>query len=162
LTDTKEIALYFEELIKHTSNYKSAANWIMGAIKGYLNDHAIDLDRETFPVKPAAVAALIALIDSGKVSNSSASQKIFPVMLQNPEKPVEQIAQELNVIQESDSAFIEGLVKEALAKYPAKVDEYRAGKKGLLGLFVGEVMKLSQGKADPKEANKIVLEHLDN
>jgi aspartyl-tRNA(Asn)/glutamyl-tRNA(Gln) amidotransferase subunit B len=160
LTDNKETALYFEELIAHTSNYKAAANWLMGTVKAYLNDNA--LEQEDFPVKAKSMAELIALIDASRISNSAASQKVFPAMVSMPDKSPEDIAQELNVIQESDAGYIDGLVKQAIARYPGKAEEYRAGKKGLLGLFVGEVMKLSQGKADPKEANRILIHYLDN
>lgn len=159
LTDTKEIALYFNELASATKNYKAAANWMMGPVKSYLNENAVAM--EEFPVKPASIAALISLIEEGKVSSSVASQRIFPEMIVHPSKMPLQIAHELNVLQESDSSFIEGLVKEVLDKYPAKVEEYKAGKKGLLGLFVGEVMKLSKGKADPKETNRILQQYLD-
>jgi aspartyl-tRNA(Asn)/glutamyl-tRNA(Gln) amidotransferase subunit B len=72
------------------------------------------------------------------------------------------IAEELNLLQSSDEGMIAELVEQALAKFPEKVAEYRAGKKGLLGLFVGEVMKLSKGKADPKLTNKLVTEKLES
>jgi len=72
-----------------------------------------------------------------------------------------QIAQDLNVLQENDSAFLEGLVDQVLNAMPEKVEEYKNGKKGLLGLFMGQVMKLSQGKADPKESSRLLSERLD-
>ena len=79
----------------------------------------------------------------------------------NDKDPME-IAQENNWIQESDQGSINEYVKQAIAKYPDKVIEYKDGKKGLIGLFMGEVMKLSKGKADPKMASKIVREFLEN
>ena len=159
LTDSKPIALYFEELINHTKNYKQAANWMMGSIKSYLNQNALEI--EDFPIKPTKIAELIALIDTNKVSNSVAAQQIFPKMVEHPEKSPEKIAEEHNLIQESDSSAIEEIARQAIAKYPEKVAQYNAGKKGLLGLFMGEVMKLSKGKADPKSANKIVQKILE-
>lgn len=159
LTDRKEIALYFEDLISHTNNYKAAANWVMVAIKAYLNQNAIEI--EDFPIKADKIAKLITIIDEGKVSNSVATQNIFPKLIENPEKDPLNIAEENNLIQNSDSSAIEDIVKEVIAKYPEKVAEYNAGKKGLIGMFMGEVMKLSKGKADPKSANKIVQKILE-
>lgn len=159
LTETKEIALYFEEVIKHTKNHKAAANWMMGSVKSYMNDRAITI--EEFPIKPHTIAELISMVEKGVVSNSAANGDLFKGLIENPEKEPEALAKELNLIQESDSDALLELVKEALAKYPAKVEEYKAGKKGLMGLFMGEVMKLSQGKADPKVTSKLVQQELE-
>ncbi len=159
LTDTKEVALYFDALIKHTPNTKSAANWVMGSVKSYLNENALEMT--DFEVAPESLAALIQLIDDNKVSNSVAAQRVFPAMVAEPGKSPLQIAQDLNVLQENDSAFLEGLVDQVLNAMPEKVEEYKNGKKGLLGLFMGQVMKLSQGKADPKESSRLLSERLD-
>lgn len=159
LTDNKSIALYFEELITKTKNYKQAANWMMGSVKSYLNQNAVEI--EDFPLKPENIADLIQLVESNKVSNSVAVQKIFPAMIENPTSSAEEIAQNLNLIQESDESAIEEIARQAIAKFPEKVEAYKAGNKKLLGLFMGEVMKLSKGKADPKSANKIVQKILD-
>lgn len=160
LTESKEIALYFEELSKHCSNYKAAANWVMGEIKSFLNERALHINN--FPLTPKMIASLISLIEEGKISHSAASQKIFPLMIENPDKSPMEIAQENNLIQESNADSILPMIEEVMAKYPEKVKEYRAGKKGLLGLFVGEVMKLSKGKADPKITNQLVREKLES
>jgi aspartyl-tRNA(Asn)/glutamyl-tRNA(Gln) amidotransferase subunit B len=160
ITDSKPIALYFEELVSITANYKGAANWIMGPVKSYLNEQAVDI--QAFPISAARLAKLISLVDEGKVSHSVAVQKIFPNMLALNDKDPMEIAQENNWIQESDQGSINEYVKEAIAKYPDKVIEYKEGKKGLIGLFMGEVMKLSKGKADPKMASNIVREYLEN
>ena len=82
-------------------------------------------------------------------------------MILNPEENPEAIATRLNLMQESDTEMLGEFVKQAIAKYPDKVTEYKSGKTGLLGLFMGEVMKLSGGKADPKLASKLVREELD-
>lgn len=160
LTDSKEIALYFEELCGLTNNYKAASNWMMGPVKSYLNE--LTLHISDFPIQPKRLADLIALIDEGKVSFSVASQKIYPVMLEDSSKSPLEIAQSLNLIQESDEDSIRPIVESVLAENEAKVAEYRSGKKGLIGMFMGLVMKKSQGKADPKVATKILTELLDN
>ena len=180
LTDTKEIALYFEELISHLTSdavryssqssdptaslkgegsYKTAANWMMGSVKSYLNENAVEMEK--FPLSTEKLSALIKIVEEGKVSHSVASQKIFPALVSNPEKSPLKIAEELNLIQESNLDSLAVLAKQAIAKYPEKVTEYKNGKTGLIGLFMGEVMKLSKGKADLKVANQLVKEILD-
>ncbi len=159
LTDTKAIALYFEELCAQTKNYKAAANWMMGPIKGYLNELTLDVSQ--FPLKPAQIAELIAIVDSNKVSFSVASQKLYPLLLQQPEKSAIKIAESENLLQDSNEDTILPIIEEVVASWPDKVDEYKSGKKGLLGLFMGEVMKKSKGKADPKKANQLLREVLE-
>ncbi|MFY8020905.1 MAG: Asp-tRNA(Asn)/Glu-tRNA(Gln) amidotransferase subunit GatB, partial [Bacteroidia bacterium] len=159
LTESRDVAEYFEAILKHTANIKAAANWVMVAIKGYLNEQALDI--KDFVLQPAKIADLIALIDEGKISNSVASQKVFPEMIQDHHKSPLQIAESLNLIQESNSDELQNWINQALAKYPEKVLEYKAGKQSLTGLFMGEVMKFSKGKADPKLTSKLLKETLD-
>ncbi len=159
LTESKDVAEYFEILLKHTGNIKAAANWVMVHIKGHLNEQAIDM--KDFELQPAKIAEIIALIDSGKISNSVASQKIFPVMLHEHHKSALEIAESLNLLQDNNADELQEIINQAIAKYPEKVIEYKAGKISLVALFMGEVMKLSKGKADPKMASKLVKETLD-
>jgi aspartyl-tRNA(Asn)/glutamyl-tRNA(Gln) amidotransferase subunit B len=159
ICDDKSIADLFEEIIKHTSNYKAAANWLMGPVKSYLNDHGIELN--DFPMSAQAIAALVKLVDEGKVSFSIASSKIFNALLVTPGKDPLQIATELNLLQESDTTSLTAWVDEVIAKMPDKVKEYKTGKKGLIGLFAGEVKKLSKGKADMQLVNKLLAEKLN-
>jgi aspartyl-tRNA(Asn)/glutamyl-tRNA(Gln) amidotransferase subunit B len=160
LTETREIALFFNDLVNKTNNYKSAANWVMGDIKSFLNERALDIT--AFPIATEQVAELIALIDSGKISHSAAKQKIFPALIETPNKSPLSIANELNLIQESNTDALQDLVNQAVAKYPEKVIEYKNGKTNLVAMFMGEVMKLSKGKADPKIASELVKSTLDN
>jgi aspartyl-tRNA(Asn)/glutamyl-tRNA(Gln) amidotransferase subunit B len=160
LSDTKEIALFFDELCTMTKNYKAASNWVMGPVKSYLNELTLHIDK--FPVSIQSLADLIALIDSNKVSNTAATQKIYPELLKGSRKTPLQIAEELNLIQESNSNALVPIVEEVLAKYPAKVAEYKGGKTGILSMFMGEVMKATKGKADPKVATELLKERLDN
>lgn len=157
LTDTKEVALYFEAIAALTTNQKAAANWVMGPIKSVLNAEAKTIDQ--LSLAPQRIAELIALIDQQIVSNSVATQRIFPVLLEKDEAPLE-IAKRLNVVQESNEDALIASIKEILERYPDKVAEYRAGKKGVMGLFMGELMKATQGKADPKVATKLLNEQL--
>jgi aspartyl-tRNA(Asn)/glutamyl-tRNA(Gln) amidotransferase subunit B len=156
----KEFAAYFEELIKHTSNYKSAANWLMGAVRSYVNDNSTSIT--DFKISPQNLAGLIKLVDEGKVNNSVAAQKIFPEMLKANDNTAAQLAQELNLLINDDSNEVDEFIRAALAKYPDKVVEYQKGKKGVLGLFMGEVMKLSKGKIDPQKTNKLLIKELES
>ena len=159
LTDDKATAAYFLSVVQHTGNFKAAANWVTVHVKGYLNEHAISID--DFPLSGKRVADLIALIDSGKISNSSAAQKLFPAMISHEGKSPMELAETLNLLQTADSDLIETIVNEVLSAFPQKVTEYKQGKTGLLGMFVGEIMKRSKGKADPKKVNEVLLKKLE-
>lgn len=160
LIENKRIALYYNALCSLTGNYKAAANWMNGPVKSWLNENGLELDE--FPLKPEALADLIGIIDQGKISFSTASQRIFPILVQNPDRKAIEIAQENNWIQENNADELNAWIAEAIARYPEKVQEYKSGKTGLVGLFMGEVMKLSKGKADPKIANQLVQKALEN
>lgn len=159
LTAEKSVALYFERLIAKTSHYKSAANWMLGPIKSWINEQAADI--EDLPVTPDHIAEIISLTESGKLNFTIASQQLFPALIAAPENSAEALARSMQLIQESDAGLIAAFVEAAIAKYPDKVEEYRSGKKGILGLFMGEVMKLSKGKADPKLATSLLEEKLN-
>lgn len=159
LTDEKGMALYFDEICQHTKNYKAASNWMMGAVKSYLNE--LTLDISNFVVKPVQIAELIALVDANKVSNSVAKDKIYPEIIKDPSKSALAVAEALNLIQQSDTGALQDFVDQVVAKFPEKVAEYKAGKKGLIGMFMGEVMKLSAGKADPKVTTELLKKKLD-
>jgi aspartyl-tRNA(Asn)/glutamyl-tRNA(Gln) amidotransferase subunit B len=159
LIETKAIALYFNELIEHTPNYKAAANWMITEVKSYLNQNAVDMSE--FPLKPAQIAGIIELIDEDKISHSVAAQQLFPKLIAEPGKTAQELAEAENLLQKSDDAWLEQIARQALEGYPDKVEAYRAGNKGLLGLFMGEVMKLSERKANPKMASEIVKKLLE-
>jgi aspartyl-tRNA(Asn)/glutamyl-tRNA(Gln) amidotransferase subunit B len=154
----KELVDFFEGVIKHTTNYKAAVNWIMGPIKSHLNEKGIEISQLT--ITPNKLAELIQLVDEGKVNFGVASTKILNSLLVSPDKKAVDIATELNLIQSSDNSAIEAWVDEVISKMPDKVKEYQSGKKGLIGLFVGEVKKISKGKADMQLVNKILADKL--
>lgn len=158
ISEEKEFADYFEKIINHTSNYKAASNWMLGPVKSYLNESGTEI--KSFSLPPSSIAELIALNDDGKVNFSAASSQIFPVLINNPEKHAHDVAVEKNLVQDADKSEIVSWVDQVLQNMPDKVSEYRKGKKGLIGLFVGEVKKVSRGKADPKLTNEILLQKL--
>jgi len=160
ITDDKETADYFEALIQLTTSFKAAANWMLGPVKSYLNENSISIS--AFPLKPAVMASLISLVEDGRVHFSTASSKIFPELAAgNDSDPIE-LATRLNLIQTGDESQILEWVRQAMDKMPDKVIEYKKGKKGLLGLFVGEVKKISRGKADPQLTNQLLIQELDD
>jgi aspartyl-tRNA(Asn)/glutamyl-tRNA(Gln) amidotransferase subunit B len=159
LTDNKGIALYYEGIVAHTKNYKLAANWMMGDIKSYLNEFGVEIDE--FPLKPEQIASLIALIEEGKISTSVASQKIFPAFVKNPSIAPLALAEEMNLIQDSNEDAILGFINEVIKQHPSEVERYRNGEKQLVGFFMGQLMKVSKGKADPKAANELMRKTLE-
>ncbi|RPD45879.1 Asp-tRNA(Asn)/Glu-tRNA(Gln) amidotransferase subunit GatB [Hymenobacter sediminis] len=159
LTADKDVALFFDELTRLTTNAKAAANWVTGPVKAYLNERALTLDQ--FPLTPQHLADIIGLIDENKVGHSVASKQLFPYLLENPGQTAAAAAEAQGLLQQSDAGALEAMIQQVLDANPAKVAEYRAGKKSLTGMFMGELMKLTGGKADPKMANQLLRQKLD-
>ncbi len=159
LTDSKEVALFFEELIGLTNEHKSAANWVMGEVKSFLNDRAIHISN--FPLKPSHIAALIELISAGKVSHSIASSQLFPALCASPESNVEELAKKLDLIQDSNEDSLSEFIDSIMRENPSELERYRNGEKKLLGFFMGQLMKVSRGKADPKKSNQLLRQKLE-
>lgn len=159
LTADQELVYYFEELIKETTNYKAAAHWMMGSIKSYLNTNAVFIG--DFLVKPKVIAELIKLVDEGKISITVATHQLFQELVRNPQKSATETATGLNLFIDRNEEKLDLIIDQVLQLHPQKVSEYKKGKKGILGMFMGEVMKLSKGKIDPKTANRVLAEKLD-
>lgn len=157
LTEEKESALFFQHLAKYTNNYKAAANLMINKINPWLSENKANII--DFPINHQQLGALIQLIDDGKVSNTIAYQRIFPALLTTKKMPLE-IAESMNLVQSADTDFLENLVNEVLEKNPDKVKAYKNGKKGLIGFFMGAVMKASKGKAAPKTTNALLTKKL--
>lgn len=157
LTLEKEIADYFETVIQHTKNYKAAANWINGPIKQLMNDASVSLNE----IPANRLAEIIEIIDKGEMSFSNASSKLLPEIIKNKAETVAQLTLQLNIIQTKNTNELSEWVATVLNKMPDKVAEYKKGKKGLIGLFVGEVKKLSKGKADLKAVTQLLEEELN-
>lgn len=160
LVDNKHIALYFEEILVNTSHIKMAANFLMGEIKGYLNQRVLEITE--FPLKPSSIADLINLIEAGKVSYSVAASKIFPAMFDNQSLSALELATKLNVIQDSDENSLVNYINQVIEGNPVEIQRYISGEKQLVGFLMGQLMKVSQGKADPKQANPLLRKMLDS
>ncbi|MFT6244787.1 MAG: aspartyl-tRNA(Asn)/glutamyl-tRNA(Gln) amidotransferase subunit B [Salibacteraceae bacterium] len=159
LTDSREIALFYEKVISFTKNYKSAANWVMGDVKSHLNQNGLEISE--FPIAADQLAELIKIVDEGKVSSTVASQKVFPEMLKSNEKSPLQIAESLNLIQDSNEDSILIFIEEVIKQHPDEVERYRNGEKQLIGFLMGQLMRASKGKADPKAANQLMRQTLE-
>lgn len=159
LCDSISTANYFEAVAKHTTQYKAIANWILGPIRQYLNEQQQDFSKLT--LSPSGLSALIELVQDSKVSFSVASSKLLPLLLEKEVDPL-QLATDMNLIMVNDGNMLDKWVDEAIAAMPDKVSEYKKGKKGLIGLFVGEVKKRSKGQADPKLVTALLEQKLNH
>ncbi len=160
ICNDKDDTRFFESLIQFTHHYKVAANWLLGPLKFYCNENNISVAE--FPLQHACIADLLSLTESGKVNFNNASTKVLQALINDPAKTALQAAAELNLLQESDNSAVEVWVDQVIESMPEKIKEYKNGKKGLLGLFAGEVKKLSKGKADMQLVNKLLSEKLNN
>jgi aspartyl-tRNA(Asn)/glutamyl-tRNA(Gln) amidotransferase subunit B len=159
LAEDNELVNYFVAIAAKTSNFKAVSNWLIGPVKSYCNENNVDLN--AVHITPDQWAKLIEMLDSGKLSFSAAASKLFPVLISQVGADPGHIAGQLNMIQVSDQSDINTWADEVIRAMPDKVIEFRKGKKGLIGLFMGEVKKLSKGKADPRLANEILLQKLN-
>lgn len=160
LTETREGIHYFEELCSLGVRYKAAANWMIGPVKSLLNDRGWEMNQ--FPLAPTQVAAVIGLVETEQVSFSAAAQRLLPALVASPAKEPEALAASLGVVQVRDEGLLDQVVNEVIKEFPLKVEEYHNGKKGIVAMFMGEVMKRTQGKADPKQASEMVIRKLNS
>jgi aspartyl-tRNA(Asn)/glutamyl-tRNA(Gln) amidotransferase subunit B len=169
LAEEKEMSDYFEKLISFLPSgngeiekpmVKAASNWLLGPVKSWMNEQNKEIG--SFPLETEKLASLVQLVETGRLSFSVASTRLFSYLLSNPSSDPETVAKEQQLIQQSDSNILEPVIDKVLEKYADKVKEYKKGKKGLLSLFVGEVMKQSKGQADPKITNELLLKKLSS
>lgn len=154
IVDNRDVALYYEEIIKHTPQFKTAANWLMGGVKSFLNLQSIEIT--DFEIPPIHIAQLIHLIDSGKINNNIAKEKVFPAMLEHPKSTPEEIVVKNEWMIQNDSLDMESVVREVFANNPSETERFKNGEKKLTGFFMGLVMKASKGKADPKTTTQLI------
>ncbi len=158
LTEDIDIYNYFIAVNTIHNNAKAAANFINGPIKQYCNEQNISIN--TIPIVPIFIAETIQMIDNNIINFGTASGKLFNAMLKNEKTSPKELVQTLNLAQQTNSTEIEIWINNVLEKNQTKVDEYKKGKKGLIGFFVGEVVKLSKGKAEPKTTQTILQKKL--
>ena len=160
LLEQKEIALYFLDILNFTTNYKSAANWVMVNIKSHLNQQAKTINE--LELKPAYIGELIKLIDENKISHSLASQKVFPKMIEHPAESPSSIAEKYNWISQSNEDDLSTVIVQIFKNNPEETKRFKEGEKKLTGFFMGQIMKATKGTADPKLTAKLINQLIDN
>ena len=158
LTDDRTIAEYFDATVAAKASAKPAANWIMGDISGYLNTEKLSIS--DIPLKPEELAELVGLIDDKTISNKIAKD-ILPDLLTKGGSP-KALIESKGLVQVSDPKVIEEVIDQVLTDHPDELEKYRGGKTKLLGFFVGQVMKRTSGRADPKLTNQLLNKKLND
>jgi aspartyl-tRNA(Asn)/glutamyl-tRNA(Gln) amidotransferase subunit B len=156
LTSSKALADYYEACIKHYPKPKVVSNWIMVELLRALNRDAIEVEQSR--VTPEHLAELFQLVDDGTISSTMA-KTVFDAMYETG-KPASVIVKEKQLRQISDESSLLAAVEQVLADNPKELDEFRAGREKLLSFFMGQVMKATQGKANPQAVNKLLRERL--
>lgn len=160
IADDPELYQYFNLGLQNIKQPKSLINWLTGSIRAYLTEHQLTIDN--FTLTATKLSEVVNLVDNKRITQQIALQKLLPALLENSTISVEQLATDLNLLIEDDADGLENLVNEVLNKFQPQVLAFKKGKKGVLGLFVGEVMKLAKGKADPKKINDVLLQKLNS
>jgi aspartyl-tRNA(Asn)/glutamyl-tRNA(Gln) amidotransferase subunit B len=153
LTSEAALAHYFESVVGAGADAKIAANWVMGDVMTTYNE------RGDFPVSPEWLAQLIGLVREGTLSHQAA-KRVYTELAQSPQDGPRATAERLGLVQVSDESALAGWVEEVLAAHPAEVARFRGGEAKLMGFFVGQVMKRSKGKADPKGVQPLLAQKL--
>ncbi|OAA30114.1 glutamyl-tRNA amidotransferase [Kosmotoga arenicorallina S304] len=153
-----KISLFFEEVSRVTGKPKDASNWIMTELMREINQRGIPIDE--MPIGPEHFKVLFQLLDQGKIS-AKIAKELFPLMVETGKTP-DQLVKERGMEQISDEKLIEEIVLRAMESNPKAVQQYRDGKKNVMGYFVGAVMKETRGKANPAVVNEIVRRLLES
>jgi len=148
-----ELARFFESVVRAGVEPKTAANWVMGDVMTTYNELG------AFPVTAERLSSLIALIREGSLSHQAA-KRVYAELARAPERDPRALAEQLGLIQVSDEGALIGWVDEVIAAHPAEVSRFRGGENKLMAFFVGQVMKRSKGKADPKGVQPLLQERL--
>lgn len=156
LVDQPRVGAYFEALVAAHGDAKASANWVLTEVLAYLNAHNLDIAQ--FPISASALGGLLALVRAGTVSHTAA-KSVFAEMVRGG-GDASQVAQRLGVTQVGDDGALEQWIDDVLAENPAEARRYLAGERKLQGPLVGQVMKKSQGRADPKRVNQLLAKRL--
>ena len=159
MTEEKDLSDLFEKIASSTPHKKNLANFLIGPLRAHL--HLVDGSWNDVAISSENWHHLLNLVAGGKLGFSVAAQKLLPLMLEDGNASPLDLAAAMNFLQDAGDDEIGVWVKQVLDAMPDKVEEYRKGKKGLMGLFVGEVKKISKGKADPKTTTELLNAHLN-
>ena len=158
LTQSPEVYAYFEQLSEKVNDPKLSANLVINQILPNLNGGTLS----DFPISIDECATYLKFIASGKVSASAAHQQLWPELLERNNQDIEQLANELNLVIDQDSNALGQLIAEVVAQNPKQLQEYKKGKKALIGFFIGAIMRSSKGGVDPKQLKKELVSYLDS
>lgn len=158
LVAERDLAEYFETTARFTANPKMAANWILGELTRELNNSGKSVSQSLLTAED--LAELIKNVESGSINNSQAKEVLIEMFATG--KTAAEVIEEKGFEQVSDTGAIEKIVEDVIAANPGQVEAYRGGKDALFGFFVGQVMKASQGKANPKVVNEILSKVLSS
>jgi aspartyl-tRNA(Asn)/glutamyl-tRNA(Gln) amidotransferase subunit B len=157
LAADRRLADWFEAVAQRTGEGKITSNWVMTDVLGWLNQRGLSVADS--PVTPDALAALIALVLDGTISNT-AGRRVFQLMAETG-RPAAELVAEHGLAQVSDDAQLEAWVDSVVARFPDEVVRFREGEARLLGFLMGQLMKESGGKADPKRASELLRRRLE-
>ena len=158
LTADRDLADYYEETVRLCGKPKIASNWVMGDFLAYLNEEKLEVTES--PVTPRTLAELIEIIEDGTISGKIAKE-VFEDMWKSEKDPRE-IVEEKGLVQITDTAELEKIVEEVLETNQKQLEQYRSGKEKLFGFFVGQTMKATRGKANPKIVNELLKKKLSS
>ena len=159
ITEDKGFSDLFNLIIKHTQHYKTVVNILMGIIKSYLNEHSLSIHK--LNITADHIAELANMIENKKISHTIVAQKLFPAMLKNNKDTPTEIATKNGWLQQNDAKLIIKLVEEVIMKNPEKSIKYKEGNTNLIGFFMGEIMRETKGKINPKLINEILKNKLE-
>lgn len=157
LTQSRQMADYYEEVVKNSSNAKMSANWVLSELLGELKN--ANLEITACPIKPADLGELVNLIIDNTISGKMAKE-VFEKMFQSGKSP-KVLVEELGLIQITDTTEIQNIAAKVIDENPKQLEQYCKGKQSLIGFFVGQVMKLTAGKANPQMVNEILKNLLE-
>lgn len=157
LTATKEMADFFEETVDHGADVKQVSNWLMGDLLGYMNKELKEI--QDLPIKPKDLAKMIELIKNGTISSKIAKQ-VFNYLVEEGGDP-EAYVKDKGLVQISDEGELTKIIGEVLDANEQSVTDFKEGKGRALGFLVGQVMKATQGQANPQMVNKILKEEIE-
>lgn len=158
MTNNKSLSDYFEEIVKAGAEPKATVNWLMGEFMSHLSDSGLEI--EDTPVTAKDLASLLDLISKGVISGKIAKQ-VFKEMWETHKEPA-LIVKEKGLVQISDTSALESIVDDVILKNPQSVDDFKQGKKKAVGFLMGQIMKATKGKANPRVVNGILLKKLQN
>jgi aspartyl-tRNA(Asn)/glutamyl-tRNA(Gln) amidotransferase subunit B len=158
LTSSKAMAEYYENCLKILSEPKEVANWLIGPVLSELKN--IDKDFDSIKLDPQELIEMIKLVKEDKVNAKAAKEEVLPEIIENYKKTAD-VLREKDILQVSDEEELKAFIKQVISENEKSVNDYQEGKKGAIMYLVGQVMRLSKGKANPKKVKELLEEKLE-